>query len=141
MPYVLNPKGMNKCLGCLTCANVCGVANHDSHSIVKSAIRIRSTGGVDSRFIAVVCRACTDPACMEICPAKALAPRPGGGVLLDAEKCIGCRRCIPVCSIGAVNFDKETLKPIICHHCGVCTTFCPHDCIVMTEVEEAGDLA
>ena len=138
MSFVLNPKGMNKCIGCLTCALVCAVANQDSHSIDKSAIRIRTTGGMASRFVAVVCRGCKEPAaCMEVCPANALEPRPGGGVLLDAEKCYGCRKCVPACSVGAVNFDKETEKPIICTHCGVCTTFCTHDCLPMMEVEEA----
>jgi Fe-S-cluster-containing dehydrogenase component len=74
---------------------------------------------------------------MEVCPAGALELRPGGGVLLNAEKCYGCRKCVAACSVGAVNFDKETQKPIICCHCGICTTFCPHDCLVMMEVEEA----
>lgn len=136
MPYILNPKGMNKCIGCLTCANVCAVANQDNHSIIKSAIKIRTTGGMTSSYVAVVCRGCKDPACMDACPAGALEPRPGGGVLLNEEKCFGCRRCVPVCTVGAVNFDKETQKPIICSHCGVCTTFCPHDCLVMMDVEE-----
>ena len=134
MTYVLDPKGMNKCLGCLTCAMVCAAANHDNHSIAKSAIKIRSTGGLAGNFVAVVCRACEAPACMSICPAGALAPRPGGGVLLDPDKCYGCRKCVAACSVGAVNFDRETKKPIICSHCGVCATFCTHDCLVMTEV-------
>lgn len=137
MEYMLNPKGMNKCIGCLTCACVCAAVNRDDASISKSAIRIRTTGGMASNYVAVVCRACKEPACAEVCPAKALTLRPGGGVLLDEEKCFGCRKCVMACTVGAVNYDKLTQKPIICTHCGVCTTFCPHDCLVMTEVEEA----
>jgi len=133
--YVLNPKGMNKCIGCLTCSLVCAVANHDNHSIDKSAIKIRTTGGMTSSYVAIVCLGCSEPQCMEVCPADALEFRPGGGVVLNEEKCFGCRRCVPACSVGAVNFDRETQKPIICHHCGVCTTFCTHDCLVMEEVE------
>ena len=136
MPYVISTKGMNKCLGCLTCVLVCSAVNHESHFIIKSAIRIRTTGGLSTSFVAVVCRGCEKPACMEVCPAGALEYRPGGGVLLDAEKCYGCRRCVTACTVGAVNFDKETEKPIICHHCGLCTTFCPHNCIDMVRVEE-----
>jgi len=115
---------------------VCAAANQDNHSPDKSAIKIRTTGGMTTGFIADVCRGCKQPACAEVCPAKALALRPGGGVLLDAEKCYGCRKCCMACSVRAVHFDKETHKPIICSHCGVCTTFCTHDCLVMTEVEE-----
>ncbi len=140
MSYVLNPKGMNKCIGCITCATVCAAANQDSHSITQSAIKIRTTGGLASSFVAVVCRACKEPACAKACPAGALKLRPGGGVLLDEETCFGCRRCVPACTAGAVNFSKEIQKPIICSHCGVCTTFCPHECLVMEEVVEvAGD--
>ena len=136
MSYILNPKGMNKCIGCLSCSSVCAVANQDDHSITKSAIKIRTVGGMTSSFVAVVCRGCREPACLQACPANALELRPGGGVMLNAEKCFGCRRCVPACSVGAVNFDRDTQKPIICCHCGVCTTFCTHDCLVMMEVEE-----
>lgn len=136
MAYKIEAKGMNKCIGCLTCSYVCAVANQDSHSINKSAVKIRTTGGLASNFVAVVCRGCEDPECANACPVGALTPRAGGGVLLEKEKCIGCRRCVPACSVSAVNFDKETQKPIICCHCGICTTFCPHECLMMTEVEE-----
>ena len=140
MTYKLDPKGMNKCIGCLTCSAVCAVANQGDHSIVKSAIKIRTVGGMASSFVAIVCRGCDHPACRDICPADALELRPGGGVLLDKEKCFGCRRCVTACSVGAVNFDKDTQKPIICTHCGVCTTFCTHDCLVMVEREDDEDV-
>ena len=133
MPYVLNPRGMNKCIGCLTCMTVCAAANHDNHSLIKSAINIRSSGGTNSSLVAIVCRGCKTPACRDACPAGALELRPGGGVLLNEEKCYGCRKCAAACSVRAVNFDTDTQKPIICCHCGVCTTFCTHNCLVMEE--------
>lgn len=136
MSFVINPKGMNKCIGCFTCMSVCAIANYNDHSVAKSAIRIRTIGGMTTNYIAEVCRACKDPACKEACPADALTLRPGGGVELHEEKCYGCRKCVTACSVRAVNFNKDTLKPIICCHCGICTTFCPHDCIVMEETEE-----
>jgi len=136
MSYVLSPKGMNKCIGCLTCMLVCAAANKDDHSIDKSAVRIRTTGGMPTNFVAIVCRGCEHPACMEACPAGALERRPGGGVLLNEEKCYGCRKCVAACSVRAVNYDTDTQKPIICTHCGVCTTFCTHDCLEMLGSEE-----
>ena len=135
MPYIFDPDGMNKCVGCLTCAIVCAVSNKDDHSIDKSAIKIRTTGGMTSRFVAIVCRGCKEPACWDVCPVKALKLRPGGGVILQEEKCSGCRRCVDACSVNAVVYDIDAQKPIICSHCGVCTTFCTHDCLVMKEVE------
>lgn len=136
MPYILDAKGMNKCIGCLTCMLVCSVVNQDDYAFDKCAIRIRSNGCLTSNYIAIFCRGCAQPACMEACPTNALERRSGGGVILAPEKCAGCRKCVSACSVGAVRFDKLNQKPIICTHCGVCTTFCTHDCISMVEVEE-----
>jgi len=118
--------------------NVCSTVNQKNHSLNKSAIKVRTTGGITSEYIAVVCLGCRDnPACIEACPSAALKKRAGGGVLVDAEQCIGCRKCVPACIVRAINFDEETKKPIICRHCGVCARFCPHDCLQMIESEEA----
>ena len=136
MPKILQPNEMNKCLGCFSCMNVCAAVNQKNHSLGKSAIKVRTTGGMGSRFIAIVCLGCREPACMEVCPSNALEKRTGGGVLVKAEKCIGCRKCETACIMRAVNFDIETNKPIICRHCGVCTRFCPHNCLQMVESGE-----
>ena len=136
MPKVLQPKEMRKCLGCFACMSVCSTINHKNHSIIKSAIRVRTTGGMSSGFIAIVCLGCKEPACMEVCPGHALEKRDGGGVLLTEEKCIGCRKCEEACIVHAVYFDEETKKPIICRHCGICAHYCPHDCLVMREAKE-----
>ena len=136
MPKVLRSSEMNKCLGCFSCMTVCAATGQKNHSLVKSAIKVRTTGGMDSSFIAIVCLACLEPACMEVCPSNALVLRDGGGVLLRPEKCIGCRLCESACIMRAVNFDTETKKPIICRHCGICARFCPHECLKMVEPDE-----
>jgi len=136
MAKILKPKDMNKCLGCLTCMNVCAVAHQKNHSLTKAAVKVRTTGGLSSRFIAIVCLGCNEPACMEPCPTDALEKRPGGGVTLRPEKCIGCRQCEDACIMRAINFDKETRKPIICKHCGICARYCPHECLQMVESGE-----
>lgn len=134
MSKVLKAREMNKCIGCFTCMNICSIVNRQNHSLTKSAIKVRTSGGMTSRFVAIVCIACADPACLEACPSGALSKREGGGVLLAAEKCIGCRRCADACIMQAVFFDEETHKPIICRHCGSCARFCPHQCLQIEEV-------
>ena len=135
MPKILQPVEMNKCLGCFSCMSVCSVAQQRDHSLTKSAIKVRTTGGMTSRFIAIVCLGCQEPACMEVCPTGALTKRDGGGVVLDESVCIGCRKCQGACIVRAVNFNETTKKPIICKHCGICSRFCPHDCLQMLEAE------
>jgi len=135
MAKVLKTEGMNKCIGCFTCMLVCSGVNHKNHSISKSAIRVKTSGGLQGKFIAVVCIACNDGrACAEACPSGALENRLGGGVLLKSDKCIGCRKCETACIMSAAHFDEVENQPIICKHCGVCARFCPHECLMMEDV-------
>lgn len=135
MPKKLTAPGMNKCIGCFTCMYVCSAVNHKNHSLTKSAIKVKSRGGLQGRIVNVVCVACqNERACAEACPTDALKKRKGGGVKLNPDECIGCRKCEDACIVGAVNFNPDTKKPIICIHCGACARFCPHECLVMKEV-------
>lgn len=130
---VLKAMQMNRCIGCLSCMITCASVNQQDHSILKSAIRIKTSGGLTGKFIAIVCQACQgDVPCAEVCPTGALAKRQGGGVLLDKENCVGCQRCVAACTVDAIYFDPESKKPIVCKHCGVCARFCPHGCLELT---------
>lgn len=135
MPKVLRADNLNKCIGCFTCMLACSGVNRQNFSLIKSGIRIRTSGGLQGKFIATVCLACRDErACAEACPSGALDKRPGGGVIFNPQKCIGCRKCEAACIVKAVHYDEEEHKPIICKHCGVCAKFCPHECLRMEEV-------
>lgn len=136
MAKILKTDGMNKCIGCFTCMLACAGVNQKNHSLSKSAIKVKTSGGLKGKFVAMVCVGCREErACAEACPTGALENRKGGGVLLNAEKCIGCRKCVPACIVGAVHFDENEAKPIICKHCSICTKFCPHECLRMEDVE------
>lgn len=138
MAKILKASGMNKCIGCYTCMLVCAGVNQKDHSINKSAIRVRTIGGLTGKFRATVCLGCKDDiACVNSCPTEALTPREGGGVVLNKDLCIGCKRCETACIASAVNFVDDSKYPIICKHCGACVKFCPHDCLIMEENENA----
>ena len=133
MSKVLIASDMNKCIGCFACMLVCAGVNRKNHSLIKSCITIRTSGGLTGRFVSVVCQACHEPPCAEACPADALVPRKGGGVSLNAKLCLGCRRCEKTCIVEAIKYDADERKPIICRHCGVCAKFCPHGCLELRE--------
>lgn len=121
-----------RCVGCQLCMFACN-RRYGAGGLAKSAIRVRSTGGVERGFAVIVCRACPDPPCLKVCPVDALSPREGGGVLLDSSKCIGCGSCMEACQIGAIFWDSERNKPDICVHCGYCVSYCPHEVLEMRE--------
>lgn len=133
MAQVVKADKMNKCIGCFTCMLICSTVNRKNHSFNKSGIHVRTSGGLSGRFVASICHACRDPACVEACQSNALTLRRGGGVRLEPTNCIGCRRCETVCMVRAISFDDELRKPIICTHCALCARYCPHKCLTVHE--------
>ncbi|SHH16795.1 4Fe-4S dicluster domain-containing protein [Desulforamulus hydrothermalis] len=135
MAKILHAKYMAKCIGCYSCMLACARVTKHSFSLAKSAIQIRTAGGLQSRFLADICRGCEDPACAQACHYGALLPRAGGGVKFIPDKCIGCQDCVEACVVKTIRFDQESNKPVICIQCGTCTRFCPHRVITMEERE------
>ena len=122
-----------KCVGCQCCMFAC--ARRHEPGLAAASIGVRSVGGMERGFVVVVCRACQDPPCARVCPVDALRRRKDGGVRLDAAKCIGCGHCRQACVLGAVFWDDEINKPMICVQCGYCAGFCPHGVLALDKPE------
>jgi len=126
---------VNLCVGCQSCMFAC-TRRFGNAGLGKSAIHIGSAGGIERGFVVIICRGCPDPPCMKVCPSNALRKRDGGGVILDVGKCIGCKNCLRECTIGAIFWDEEMNKPVICVHCGICENYCPYGVL---KLEKKGD--
>lgn len=123
-----------RCIGCLSCMFACSRINTGHVSLEKSAIKIRTQGGIEGDPVVVVCHACDDPACVRSCPTGALSRRPEGNVVFDKDLCDGCGKCAKACLIGAISIDCSG-KAVKCKHCGACVAFCPHDVLKLEEVK------
>jgi molybdopterin-containing oxidoreductase family iron-sulfur binding subunit len=53
--------------------------------------------GGGTQFIPTPCMQCQNPPCVNVCPVGATFSTPEGVVLIDQERCIGCRICMAAC--------------------------------------------
>ncbi len=65
-----------------------------------------------STFAKIQCMHCLSPACVSACIVGALTHEPGGAVIYDAWKCIGCRYCMAACPFQVPAYEyHDTLTP------------------------------
>jgi len=115
----------------------CSRINTGHVSLDRSAIKIKTQGGIEGDFVVVVCHACRDPPCVKACPTEALERREDGGVIFHKDLCNGCGECVDACLIGAISLDGDE-KAVKCRHCGACVAFCPHDVLELEDVPALG---
>lgn len=58
---------------------------------------------------------------------------PDAPAQIDADACIGCKRCITSIGCPAIGFDGEVavINTSLCNGCGLCTQVCPFNVITM----------
>ncbi len=95
---------LKKCIGCHTCTIACKLDNGTRPGIFWNLVIDQEVGtypAVQRRFIPRPCMHCKNAPCVEVCPAEASYQRPDGIVLVDENKCLGCKQCLLACPYGA----------------------------------------
>ena len=69
--------------------------------------------GKATQFLPTPCQQCQNPPCVNVCPVAATFSTPEGTVLIDQQRCIGCRLCMEACPYDRrfFNWGNAPLPP------------------------------
>lgn len=99
---------VRKCVGCYACTIGCVAENKLPPGVVYRPVTTQETGEYPNlriQFTPRPCMQCDNPSCVPVCPVKATWKRPDGIVVIDYDRCIGCRYCLNACPYGARTSD------------------------------------
>ena len=143
---------------CVDCGR-CEVACRTFHSESRDTVRAyRAEGdnlknriwveGSHAASIALSCRHCADPGCVQGCISGAMQKDLVTGVVtVDPLRCVGCRTCMSMCPFGAVRVEKIAgrERAVKCDLCGKqpgepgdprCVAACPNRALIYVESED-----
>jgi Fe-S-cluster-containing dehydrogenase component len=164
---------VDKCIGCGRCVEACKDENDvprepfffrtwverylikkDGHVTVQT-IGTRTeepTGALAEKdilrsfFVPKLCNQCDNPPCVQVCPVIATFKTEDGVVLVDENRCIGCRYCIQACPYGARYMHPVTEtadKCTFCYHritkglLPACVEVCPTQARIFGDLKSA----
>jgi Fe-S-cluster-containing dehydrogenase component len=136
---------VDKCIGCGMCMEACKQENNvpkppfffrtwveryrvkkNGEAVVENiGSELKNREVVEDRevlrsfFVPKLCNQCDHPPCVQVCPVGATFKTDDGVILVDEQRCIGCRYCIQACPYGARYLHPETMTADKC-------TFCYH---------------
>jgi molybdopterin-containing oxidoreductase family iron-sulfur binding subunit len=105
---------LEKCTGCQACTIACGMENNRLPGENWQDVLFYKEGDYPSaqlKWLPRPCMHCENPSCVHVCPVKATYKLDDGPVLIDWNRCIGCKYCMIACPYGVRFYTDE--KPLI----------------------------
>ena len=139
----------DRCVQCYGCEAAC-----KSWRGAESGVRWRRVSNmwhgrypeVKNDSASVSCMHCVDPECAKTCPVAAITKRQEDGiVVVDRDKCIGCKTCLKSCPFGAPQFgaDGKMQKCDMClsrmdlaSEAPPCAETCPTKALMLGSMDE-----
>lgn len=92
---------LKRCTGCQSCTVACKVENGTPPGVFWMRVLEKEEGTyplASKVFLPLRCNHCSNPPCVPVCPTGASYKRKQDNlVLIDQNKCIGCRACVVAC--------------------------------------------
>lgn len=100
---------LRKCTGCRACTLACKAENMTPPEVSYNVVLEEEVGeypNVRRMFMYKPCFHCENPPCVPVCPVQATWKREEDGiVVIDYDRCIGCRYCMTACPYGSRFID------------------------------------
>ncbi|MDE3087905.1 MAG: 4Fe-4S dicluster domain-containing protein [Chloroflexota bacterium] len=95
-----------KCDGCKECTQACSAMHFvpPGQEWIK-VFETRDNNIAGAYWFPRPCMQCDNTPCAKVCPVGATMKREDGIVLIDQDRCIGCRYCIAACPYGSRFFN------------------------------------
>ena len=143
---------VNKCVGCHACVVACNIENSTEPG---QNWRNVYTFNENQHLLlplfshSLACNHCIEAPCLKSCPANAYSrDKKTGAVLLNKDKCMGCKYCTWACPYDTPKFNKLTSTVEKCTFCNhrlekneipACANLCPTGALSFGEIPENTD--
>ena len=106
------------CVACRNCEYACAFRQSGGLRAARSHIRVNFYPE-ERVCIPLTCMHCDEAWCLEVCPAAAISRDPGtGAVVIDADRCAGCKMCLLACPYGQHPLRRR--EPGVSRKCDLC---------------------
>ncbi|MCC6955330.1 MAG: 4Fe-4S dicluster domain-containing protein [Anaerolineales bacterium] len=99
---------LDRCIGCEYCLRACSATNDVATDKPWNIVVPEETSTGVPFYFSRPCMHCQVAPCVEVCPVQATYVREDGVVIMDYDRCIGCRYCEVACPYDARKFNWET---------------------------------
>lgn len=98
---------LDTCIGCEYCLRACSATNDVASDRPWNIVVQEETSTGSPFYFSRPCLHCQVAPCVEVCPVQATYVRDDGLVVMDYDRCIGCRYCEIACPYDARKFNWE----------------------------------
>jgi Fe-S-cluster-containing dehydrogenase component len=133
-----------RCKNVGACKEACNHAHglHPDQNWIK-VFSMQDADHTAPYWLPSTCMHCDEPPCVKVCPVDATFKRQDGIVLIDSDRCVGCRFCMAACpySTRVFNWEKPPEAPQTATQHYSCETSMPQKIGTVSKCDFCPDMA
>ncbi len=101
---------LKRCVGCYSCVMKCKQEHFLPSGLTWGKLIMKETGtspNITKQMYPILCNHCAEPVCVKVCPTNATHKLEDGVVVVDTDKCVGCRYCLIACPYQVRTYNSN----------------------------------